>query len=288
MARDKERDRQRAIVYRAENPEKVKEALARYKDNHRDRIKTNQNARRAANRDEDRARRRAYYHANPERVALHRQRTKAKHKERDRELARKRRAENKEAVNARQRERRAANKEKLNADRRANWEKNKEREMARAKAWTKANPEKVRSGQIAYRIANEEKLKAARKAWQTANAEKVKEGHKSWRAKNWPKVLSYNRIRKSRLRDAGGSHTGEDIIAIWKRQGRKCAVPNCTHPISAKPGKNHYHVDHVKAVVNGGSNDPSNLQILCSFHNIQKHDQDEYEWAQSIGRLFVA
>jgi hypothetical protein len=106
-----------------------------------------------------------------------------------------------------------------------------------------------------------------------------------WRIANADKLATYFRNRNAKLKGSGGSHSLEDIADIWDRQGEKCAISDCNFPI-ASSGKNKYHVDHVKAVANGGSNDKSNLQILCGVHNRQKRDRDEYEWAQEYGLLF--
>jgi hypothetical protein len=106
-----------------------------------------------------------------------------------------------------------------------------------------------------------------------------------WRRNNPEKAAAINRKRKARNRNAEGSHTAEDIQAIWHRQGRKCAISGCTHPISST-GKHKYHVDHIRALINDGTNWPDNLQCLCSTHNLQKNRTDEYEFAQRHGMLF--
>jgi len=99
-------------------------------------------------------------------------------------------------------------------------------------------------------------------------------------------VAAYARARRARKAAAEGSHTAEDIKALWERQEHRCAVPGCRNPISDR-GRNKYHVDHIVPLNRRGSNGPENLQILCARHNLEKHDADPYEWAKTHGRLFI-
>lgn len=94
------------------------------------------------------------------------------------------------------------------------------------------------------------------------------------------------RVRRVRMRSGVGSHTLADELSLWDRQGHKCAVPGCLHPISGS-GKNRYNVDHIEPIARGGSNNPDNLQILCKVHNLEKRARDPYQWAQTHGMLFI-
>jgi hypothetical protein len=189
---------------------------------------------------------------------------------------------NYESIQARRREYRLANRDLL-AKKYAEWRKRNprrgeprrepRRERHRAeyqRAWRKANPGAVRR----YEAARSDEQKLAR----AASLKRYKETHQDI-------VAAENRNTKAKRKLASGIHTPQDVMDIWKRQNYRCAVPNCTHSIAAT-GPNKYHVDHVKAIKNGGANDKHNLQILCRTHNIAKRDRDEYEWAQQHGRLF--
>lgn len=46
-----------------------------------------------------------------------------------------------------------------------------------------------------------------------------------------------------------------------------------------------YHVDHIVPLIAGGSNDRSNLQILCQPCNNSKSSKDQIEFMQSRGML---
>jgi 5-methylcytosine-specific restriction endonuclease McrA len=60
-------------------------------------------------------------------------------------------------------------------------------------------------------------------------------------------------------------------------------VPKCPYPISGQKGPDKFHLDHIRALVNGGSNNRSNLQILRRIHNLRKNKKDAVEWAEAHG-----
>jgi len=78
----------------------------------------------------------------------------------------------------------------------------------------------------------------------------------------------------ARKRNAEGIHSSKDIADILQLQNGKCKV--CEVDVSAG-----YHVDHLIALVNGGTNWPSNLQILCPSCNTSKGAKDFDEWLNS-------
>ena len=95
---------------------------------------------------------------------------------------------------------------------------------------------------------------------------------------NPEKIASTARNRRARERMAEGTHTSNDIHAILIEQESRCKV--CYVDVSKG-----YHVDHVVALVNGGSNWPSNLQILCPTCNKSKGAKDFEEWLNSQKEL---
>jgi 5-methylcytosine-specific restriction endonuclease McrA len=109
--------------------------------------------------------------------------------------------------------------------------------------------------------------------------------NKEWAASNPERASEYAKLRRARLLGAEGAHNLSDVMAIWGRQGHKCAVPDCAYPIS-KSGPNRFTVDHIQPLTRGGSDYAWNLQILCKPHNSQKNNSDPYEWAKRIGLLF--
>ena len=180
---------------------------------------------------------------------------------------------------------RLANPEKARAIQAAHYAANPEKARAKASAWAKANRDKCNAAKKRQYAANGKKIRAVKNAWNAAHPEKARARALAWYYANKERVKAHVRNRKARIRSSDGHHTAEDIQKIWDRQKHKCAVKNCTHPI-ASSGKHKYHVDHIKPVIRGGSNDPFNLQLLCAPCNLKKHDKDEYEWAQEHGMLF--
>lgn len=100
-------------------------------------------------------------------------------------------------------------------------------------------------------------------AWRDANRE-------SWRAYQ----IIYRHNRRIRKRKNGGSFTRADVEIIRARQSGLCAACGVAGKLE---------IDHIVAVANGGSGDPSNLQLLCGHCNKSKGARDCFEWATERG-----
>lgn len=88
----------------------------------------------------------------------------------------------------------------------------------------------------------------------------------------------HSRNRSARNRNATGTHTVSDIQNLLILQRKKCAV--CLTSIAKG-----YHVDHIVAIFNGGSNDKYNLQLLCANCNCRKHAKDPIDFMNENGKL---
>ncbi len=117
-------------------------------------------------------------------------------------------------------------------------------------------------------------------AWRAKNPDKARAIRKRSEAKNPEAKRARVRNRRARLRQAKGSHTAGDIEHLFKLQRGRCAHPWCG--ASLKSG---YHVDHIEALALGGSNDPSNLQLLCAPCNRAKHTKSPITLANRNGFL---
>ena len=84
--------------------------------------------------------------------------------------------------------------------------------------------------------------------------------------------------RRARKRAAGGAFTPEQVAELHRKQRGKCA--NCAAELGSS-----FHRDHRVALSEGGSNDISNIELLCSTCNHRKHAKDPIAWAQENGRL---
>lgn len=129
-----------------------------------------------------------------------------------------------------------------------------------------------------YNAANKKKIADSCKLWRDANKEKISNDKRAYRKNNKEKILAHCRNRRARKKLAGGTHTAADILNLFNLQKKKCAV--CRKSIIKG-----YHVDHIIAIVNGGTNDKYNLQLLCASCNLTKNDSDPIDFMQSKGIL---
>lgn len=191
------------------------------------------------------------------------QKSYAANPEKARERSRARYAENPETARERSRARRAANLEKVRGQRRARYAANPEAERARSRAWRAANLERKRERSCAWNAANPEAARKRARAWYAANPDAA---------------AANSRNRRARKRSAEGMHTKADIARIAAAQKHRCAF--CRTSIRKES-----HVDHIVALSKGGTNWPSNLQILCPPCNMRKYAKDPIDFAREAGRL---
>jgi 5-methylcytosine-specific restriction endonuclease McrA len=224
------------------------------------------------------ARSRGYREADPEKARASTARYKERHPDRRRAAVAKYDAANRDKRRAyieRVREQHPEKMKEYSAQYRAQ---NPEKVKANIVKYLERHPEKVKAAQEKYRKANPEKVKAREEAYRKANPEKVKEATAKWRQANLDKSRTFCRNRHARKKAAEGRHTSEDIQRIYDIQKGRCAC------CGVKVGQT-YDVDHVQPLSKGGSNWPSNLQILCPSCNRRKHNKDPLEFMQSLGFL---
>lgn len=111
--------------------------------------------------------------------------------------------------------------------------------------------------------------------WAKKNPHLVKAILRDWKAANIDHVRHKGRIatanRRTKVAGNGGTFTDEDIRILREKQGGMCAVCDIT---------DHLEIDHVPPIARGGTSDPSNLQLLCRFHNRSKGAHDFLEWLE--------
>ena len=145
-------------------------------------------------------------------------------------------------------------------------------------AYYEANAETIKAQVKARRLANPDGHRAAREAYYAANTEAVKQRVAEHNALHPEMKRARSRNHRALKREAEGSHTGDDIKALFEKQQGRCVYCN------VKLGSD-YHVDHIVALSKGGSNWPSNLQLTCSECNNRKRAMDPLEFARRIGKL---
>lgn len=100
----------------------------------------------------------------------------------------------------------------------------------------------------------------------------------AWDKANPDHVRARVRRYQAAKRASGGTFTVDDVARIRKLQRDRCGY--CRVPL-----KGVGHIDHIVPVSKGGSNWPTNLQLLCAPCNVRKSAHDPIDFAQSLGRL---
>lgn len=96
------------------------------------------------------------------------------------------------------------------------------------------------------------------------------ESRRNWRKKFQQKQRAMKEARMLREINAPGSHTKRDWRIILDKSGHKCAwyeTGQCAGRLTK---------DHIIPLAGGGSQNPGNLQVLCSKHNSMKGDKIDY------------
>ena len=180
---------------------------------------------------------------------------------------------------------RQANAESI-ADRMKQYRKeNKEYISAKKKQYQQANKIEIAEYKKQYRQANKQHIAEQMKQYTLDNKEAKAKYNKQYyqtpTGKAVKKAASHN--RRARKLQNGGKHTGTEILQLFDQQSSKC--PYCKVKLY-KTGKNIFHSDHIVPLSKGGSNDISNIQLLCPKCNMSKHDKLPEEFAANFGKLF--
>ena len=181
------------------------------------------------------------------------------------------------------------NKEKVSANNRA-WankhhaeieEKRKAKadlNRARAASWYLSNKERALRSSAEYQKKNALKIKEYSSQWRELNVDRKRANDKAYQQANREAVTANNAAHRSRKRMAYGRFTGEQIAKLFDRQRGHCAI--CQYPLPKS-----FHRDHVIPLILGGTNDISNIQLLCRRCNCSKGGKDPIRHAQELGRL---
>jgi 5-methylcytosine-specific restriction endonuclease McrA len=133
--------------------------------------------------------------------------------------------------------------------------------------------EKRRLWSLSWRKRNRLKHNQRTKKWSDDNREKQNAAITRWTLAHPEATRAKYARRRSRRKGAEGNYTADDIKAMMKEQAGKCAAPHCCADI-----RHSYEIDHKQPLSRGGSNWPSNLQLLCKPCNKQKSFKTNDEW----------
>jgi 5-methylcytosine-specific restriction endonuclease McrA len=145
------------------------------------------------------------------------------------------------------------------------------REKARlAKAYAD-NRDALLAKRKARYAADKPKALSKNREWREANLEQHRALCRQW-AKDHPEAMRAISAKRRALKNgAEGAYTADDVAEMLASQEGKCNA--CQAPLAA------FHVDHKRPLSRGGSNWPSNLQLLCPPCNLSKGDKTPDEWA---------
>ena len=159
---------------------------------------------------------------------------------------------------------------------------NPEKKLESGKKSWHANLEARHAGQTVYRLANLEKIAAQKKAWSEKNADHKRAKRREWGIQKrdmdnsakyaWEKRnRDYRRTVDHQRRNAEGKFTRDDMQKMFSEQCGRCK--SCDADISSG-----YEIDHIMPISKGGTNWPSNLQLLCKPCNRSKGSKHPADW----------
>lgn len=131
-----------------------------------------------------------------------------------------------------------------------------------------------------YRRSHREDARKRASNWRSADPERAKLSRNESRARNPHPHREAARRRKMLKRKVAGSHTLGDRREILAAQKNRCALCRCRFTNEVRPT-----VDHIVAIKRGGTDNRSNIQLLCGPCNSGKCDKEQLEYARTLGRL---
>lgn len=151
--------------------------------------------------------------------------------------------------------------EKAREYKRRYYYKNREKILAYGKKYYEDNAEERKAkGKERYWADPQKQIKAAVE-WGRKNPERKKEIQRRYRAGNLDKLNADWHKRRAIAKANGGSHTAQEWQELLARTNNKCTYCG----VQGKMTK-----DHIIALVNGGTNDISNITPACLSCNSRK------------------
>lgn len=181
------------------------------------------------------------------------------------------------------------NPQKRKTERRKYYEEHRDVELPRAKEYQAAlraegldyytrNVDEIRERKRLKRQANPEAARAKDRVARLLYNTKINLIKRAWEKRHPEKREEKKRNRRAKIAGASGKHTAAQIKTLYEKQNAKCAF--CFCKLRSK-----YEIDHYVPLARGGTNDITNIQLLCRPCNQKKHATDPIVFAQRNGRL---
>ena len=138
------------------------------------------------------------------------------------------------------------------------------------------NRAKVLEKQRQRRIKHPDLVRAISRASAKKHAARARVWRKKYVAENRLQHRAHRQNRRARETSTEGRFNKTDIDRFVCVQNGRCAM--CFGPYGR------YHIDHIVPLARGGSNWPSNLQLLCKPCNLSKGAKDPFVIPRSILR----
>ena len=180
----------------------------------------------------------------------------------------------------------------INARNKGWYEANKEARSVSCAKWEAENKDKRSAQKVGYYLENKEVYAKRAERYRAEKPEVIlersrkyyrenKAAHrasvKAWGKRNPDALRAIVHKRRCAERNADGSFTAKDVQKLFETQFGMCT--GCGNALESS-GDKKYHVDHIMPIALGGSNWPSNLQLLCPRCNLTKNAKHPDVWSK--------
>lgn len=157
------------------------------------------------------------------------------------------------------------------------------------KQWKINNPEKAKKRNRDYYTKNSEKINEKNRRFRDENPEKVKqyqeqyrlankEARENYRLSNLDKFRGYSRKRKAwKLNNGHEVYAEQQVIEKWGTDCHICSTPidfDASRKVGIKNWEFGFHIDHLVALANGGSDTLDNVRPAHAICNLRKNAKD--------------